>query len=61
MNIDHDIAPIYPCHDLFVEIGKVELAMDYLARHDDARQAQLRARLASRMDDLRAEWRQLAG
>jgi len=60
MDFNNEIAPVYEHHDLLVEIGKVEMAMDYLDQHDMARQEQLRSRLQNRMSHLRDELMQLA-
>ncbi|WP_329742109.1 hypothetical protein [Dyella sp. A6] len=60
MDFQNEIAPGYMHHDLLIEIGKVEMAMDYLNEHDMARQEQLLARLQAKMSHLREELMQLA-
>lgn len=59
MDFNNEIAPVYMHHDLLIEIGKVEMAMDYLDQHEMARQEQLLSRLQSRMSRLRDELMQL--
>jgi hypothetical protein len=60
MDFHNEMAPVYVHHDLLVEIGKVEMAMDYLNGHDMARQEQLLTRLESKMNHLRDELMRLA-
>jgi hypothetical protein len=51
----NEFAPVYLRHDLMVEIGRLELAMDHLVERDPVQQEQLRPRLASRMSHLLTE------
>lgn len=60
MDFHNEIAPVYMHHDLLIEIGKVEMAMDYLNQHDLARQEQLLSRLEAKMNHLRDELMHLA-
>jgi hypothetical protein len=60
MDFPSEIAPVYMHHDLLIEIGKVEMAMDYLNQHDMARQQQLLSRLEAKMSHLRDELMHLA-
>ena len=60
MDFSNEIAPVRMHHDLLIEIGKVEMAMDYLNQHEMARQEQLLSRLQNRMSHLREELMQLA-
>lgn len=60
MDNSFDLQPVYHHHDLLIELGRVEMAMDYLEdRSENERQA-LRPRLLSRMTRLRDELAQLA-
>jgi len=55
MELSMDFQPVYPHHDLLIELGRVEMAIDHLEdRSENERQA-LRPRLLSRMDRLRDE------
>ncbi|WP_243042009.1 hypothetical protein [Dyella sedimenti] len=60
MEFNFDFQPVYPHHDLLIELGSVEMAMEYLEqRSEDERQA-MRPRLLSRMSRLRDELQRLA-
>ncbi|KRF02197.1 hypothetical protein ASG87_12090 [Frateuria sp. Soil773] len=52
MNPGIDFAPVYPHHDLLMEIGRVELAIDHLAERSERERASLQPRLESRMSRL---------
>lgn len=52
MDTSFDFEPVYPRHDLMIEIGRIELAMDHLAERDETQQRQLRPRLESHMHRL---------
>jgi len=59
MDFSFDFQPVYPHHDLLIELGRVEMAMDHLdARSEDERQV-LRPRLQSRISRLRDELQSL--
>ena len=59
MDFNFDFQPVYPHHDLLIELGRVEMAMDHLdARSEDERQV-LRPRLLSRISHLRDELQSL--
>ncbi|MBV8156060.1 hypothetical protein [Dyella amyloliquefaciens] len=59
MDFNFDFQPVYPHHDLLIELGRVEMAMDHLdARSEDERQV-LRPRLLSRISRLRDELQRL--
>jgi hypothetical protein len=60
MDFNNEIAPVYMHHDLLIEIGKVEMAMDYLNQNEMAKQEQLLSRLQSKMSHLRDELMHLA-
>lgn len=60
MDFNNEIAPVHMHHDLLIEIGKVEMAMDYLNQHEMAKQEQLLSRLQSKMSHLRDELMHLA-
>ncbi len=52
MDTSFNLEPIYPHHDLLVEIGEVEMAMDYLSDYDGDNRASLQPDLESRMESL---------
>jgi hypothetical protein len=47
-----DFQPVYPHHDLLVEIGEVEMAMDHLNDYADDDRDSLQPDLESRMQSL---------
>jgi hypothetical protein len=47
-----DFQPVYPRHDLLIEIGKVEMAIEHLAARSEQERQQLRPRLESHMHRL---------
>ncbi|WP_266170824.1 hypothetical protein [Dyella subtropica] len=53
MDTNHDFQPVYPHHDLLIEIGRVEMAMEHLDLRAEEEQRELRPRLESRMHRLR--------
>lgn len=52
MDMSFDFEPVYPRHDLLMEIGRVELAMDYLQDRDEKVRTALLPGLESRMSSL---------
>lgn len=52
MDNGNEFTPVYARHDLMVEIGRLEMAMEHLVQRDPVQQEQLRPRLASRMSHL---------
>lgn len=59
MELSFDFQPVYPHHDLLIELGRVEMAMEHLNnRSEDERQV-LRPRLMSRISRLRDELQSL--
>lgn len=60
MNNILDFQPVYPRHDLMIEIGKVQMAMEHLAARSEQERQQLRPRLESHMHRLRSALSQLA-
>jgi hypothetical protein len=52
MDQGNEFSPVYPRHDLMIEIGRIEMAMDHLCERDQTQQQQLRPRLESRMNNL---------
>ena len=60
MNSTFDFQPVYPRHDLMIEIGKVQMAMEHLAARSEQERQQLRPRLESHMHRLRSALSQLA-
>ncbi|MEI7036879.1 hypothetical protein [Fulvimonas yonginensis] len=55
-----DFQPVYPRHDLMIEIGKVQMAIERLAGRSEQERQQLRPRLESHMHRLRSALDQLA-
>ncbi|GGA49479.1 hypothetical protein [Dyella nitratireducens] len=55
MDNSSEFAPVYLRHDLMVEIGRLEMAMEHLVERDMTQQEQLRPRLESRMNHLQSE------
>ena len=55
MDNSNEFAPVYLRHDLMVEIGRLEMAMEHLVDRDVAQQEQIRPRLESRMTHLLSE------
>ena len=60
MNNIFDFQPVYPRHDLMIEIGKVQMAMEHLAARSEQERQHLRPRLESHMHRLRNALEQLA-
>jgi hypothetical protein len=60
MNNVFDFQPVYPRHDLMIEIGKVQMAIEHLAVRSEQERQQLRPRLESHMHRLRSALNQLA-
>jgi hypothetical protein len=60
MEFSVELQPVYPHHDLLIELGRVEMAMDYLEERSENERQALRPRLLSRMTRLRDELAQLA-
>ena len=52
MDMNFDFQPVYPHHDLLVEIGEVEMAIDGLSDREDAERNELQPDLESRMESL---------
>ncbi|HXD38818.1 MAG TPA: hypothetical protein VN624_19345 [Rhodanobacter sp.] len=52
MDMSFDFQPVYPHHDLLVEIGEVEMAMDHLYEYDLDERDSLQPDLESRMQSL---------
>jgi hypothetical protein len=52
MDMSFDFQPVYPHHDLLVEIGQVEMDMDGLYECDDNERDALQPDLESRMESL---------
>ncbi|QNK03541.1 hypothetical protein H8F01_10740 [Dyella telluris] len=55
MELSMDLQPVFPHHDLLIELGRVEMAIDYLDERSENERQALRPRLLSRMDRLRDE------
>ncbi|MDE2156385.1 MAG: hypothetical protein KGJ32_10905 [Xanthomonadaceae bacterium] len=52
MSMSFDFEPVYPHHDLLIELGQVEMAMDCLSERDEKQRLALQPRLESRMSSL---------
>ncbi len=52
MDMNFDFQPVYPRHDLLVEIGQVEMAIDGLSEREDVERGALQPDLESRMESL---------
>ncbi|MHB1272275.1 MAG: hypothetical protein ACYCZD_05790 [Rhodanobacter sp.] len=52
MDMSFDFEPVYPHHDLLIELGQVEMAMDCLSTRDEKQRMMLQPRLESRMNSL---------
>jgi hypothetical protein len=55
MDYSSEFTPVYVRHDLMVEIGRLEMAMEHLVERDSTQQQHLRPRLQSRMSHLLSE------
>ena len=53
MELSFDFQPVYQHHDLLIELGLVEMAMDHLEERSEVERQTLRPRLLSRMSRLR--------
>jgi hypothetical protein len=60
MELSNDLYPVYQHHDLLIELGRVEMAMEILEERSENERQALRPRLLSRMSRLRDELAQLA-
>ena len=52
MDMNFNFEPVYPHHDLLVELGQIEMAMDGLYERDDSERKRLQPGLESRMHSL---------
>ncbi|WP_449427136.1 hypothetical protein [Rhodanobacter umsongensis] len=52
MDMNFNFEPVYPHHDLLIEIGQVEMAMDSLDERADNERIALQPGLESRMQSL---------
>ena len=52
MDMNFNFEPVYPHHDLLVELGQIEMAMDGLYERDDSERKRLQSGLESRMHSL---------
>lgn len=55
MDMSIDFKAFFPHHDLLIEMGRVEMAMEHLDQRADDERRSLRPRLESRMHRLRSE------
>jgi hypothetical protein len=59
MDFSFDFQPVYQHHDLLIELGRVEMAMEHLEERSENERQTLRPRLLSRMNRLRDELQRL--
>lgn len=52
MDMSFDFQPVYPHHDLLIELGQVEMAIEGLSERDDSERGALQPNLESRMQSL---------
>lgn len=52
MDMNFDFQPVYPHHDLLIELGEVEMAIDGLDEREDSERVQMQPTLESRMHSL---------
>ena len=52
MDMNFNFEPVYPHHDLLVELGQIEMAMDGLSGRGDSERNALQPSLQSRMHSL---------
>jgi hypothetical protein len=52
MDMSFDFQPVYPYHDLLIELGQVEMAIDGLSEREDNERGVLQPDLESRMQSL---------
>lgn len=52
MDMSFDFQPVYPRHDLMIELGQVEMAIDGLNERDDSERGELQPGLESRLQSL---------
>ena len=52
MDMSFDFQPVYPHHDLLIELGQVEMAIDGLSEREDNERAAQQPDLESRMHSL---------
>ena len=60
MDMSINFEPVYQQHDLWMEIGRVELAMEQLDRRTEQERVVLRPRLESRRHRLLEQLQQLS-
>lgn len=59
MELSVDFQPVYQHHDLLIELGRVEMAMEHLDERSENERQALRPRLLSRLSRLRDELERL--
>lgn len=52
MDMSFDFQPVYPRHDLMIELGQVEMAIDGLSEREDNERGELQPGLESRLQSL---------
>lgn len=60
MELSINLEPVYRQHDLWMEIGRVEMAMEQLERRSERERVTLRPRLESRRHRLLEQLQQLS-
>jgi hypothetical protein len=58
--MDMNFEMLYPRHDLLVELGQIEMAMEGLGERDESERSSLQPRLESRMSALLEALRDLS-
>ena len=58
--MDMNFEMLYPRHDLLVELGQIEMAMEGLGERDESERSSLQPRLESRMSALLQALRDLS-
>lgn len=58
--MDMNFEMLYPRHDLLVELGQIEMAMEGLGERDESERSSLQPRLESRMSALLETLRDLS-
>jgi hypothetical protein len=58
--MDMNFETLYPRHDLLIELGQVEMAMESLSERDETERGSLQPRLESRMSALLEALRDLS-
>jgi hypothetical protein len=60
MDMQFNFEPVYPHHDLLIELGRVEMAMESLQDRDESERGALKPRLESHRHHLLDKLQRLA-